>query len=114
MSSLTYVVIGATRGLGLELTKQLVSLASPRGVNVSDAPLEQAAKSSNTVYATARDPSTATQLNSLAASNSNVKVLPVDFTSDASLAVRPHCSLSSASHTHILYNAGARVLPPHI
>jgi len=57
-----YVVIGASRGIGLEYIKQLSARAPPV-----------------IVYASVRTPSSSTELNALAAANSNIRVLEVDL-----------------------------------
>ncbi|KAK6454290.1 uncharacterized protein RJT20DRAFT_148256 [Scheffersomyces xylosifermentans] len=68
MAGKTYFVSGATRGIGFQITKQFV-LANPE----------------NVVVATARDPTGATALKELAASNKNLHIIQLDVTSDTSI-----------------------------
>ncbi|KZV90090.1 NAD(P)-binding protein [Exidia glandulosa HHB12029] len=63
----TWFVTGASRGIGLELTKQT------------------AANANNTVFASCRSPSSATALNDIATSNKNVHVLPLDVEDEVSV-----------------------------
>ncbi|KZV92173.1 NAD(P)-binding protein [Exidia glandulosa HHB12029] len=63
----TWFITGASRGIGLELTKQT------------------AANANNTVFASCRSPSSATALNNIATSNKNVHVLPLDVEDEASV-----------------------------
>lgn len=60
---LVYVIIGASRGIGLSFVQQLAERTLP------------------TVYATVRVPDTATELNAYASKHSNVHVLKADLVS---------------------------------
>lgn len=64
----SYVITGASRGIGLEWVRQLSS-ASP----------------SNTVFAVVRNPSSSPQLQELASAHSNVKVVKGDVSSPADM-----------------------------
>ncbi|EJD35629.1 NAD(P)-binding protein [Auricularia subglabra TFB-10046 SS5] len=62
-----WFVTGTSRGIGLELTKQL------------------AANAANTIISTCRSPSTAVKLSELAAQNNNVHVIALDVLSEESI-----------------------------
>lgn len=60
----TYLITGASRGLGLEYTRQLLTLDT-----------------SSKIIATARNPATATELNELSSKNEGrIKVIKLDVT----------------------------------
>ncbi|CCH42855.1 3-oxoacyl-[acyl-carrier-protein] reductase [Wickerhamomyces ciferrii] len=63
-----FFISGATRGIGLQLATQLSQ-----------------ADSSNTIIATARDPTTSTGLNELASKNKNVYIISLDISSEESI-----------------------------
>ncbi|KZV88168.1 NAD(P)-binding protein [Exidia glandulosa HHB12029] len=63
----TWLVTGTSRGIGLELVRQL------------------AAKDANTVIATCRSPSSAAALGELASAHKNLHVIPLDITSEESI-----------------------------
>jgi len=60
----TYLISGTNRGLGLELVKQL------------------AQRNNTLIYAGVRDPNKATELNDLAKTNSNIRVIPLSANSE--------------------------------
>lgn len=62
-SGKVYFITGANRGIGFQLAKQLAETPS------------------NTVIGTARDPSKATELKSLASANPKVHIVKLDVTS---------------------------------
>ncbi|CCH42565.1 3-oxoacyl-[acyl-carrier-protein] reductase [Wickerhamomyces ciferrii] len=66
MSGKVYFISGANRGIGYEFAKQLSSI------------------SSNTVIATARDPSSSSELQQLSGSNSNVHAIKLDVSDEKS------------------------------
>jgi NAD(P)-dependent dehydrogenase (short-subunit alcohol dehydrogenase family) len=65
-STLTYVITGASRGLGLEFVKQLSSTDS-------------------TIFALARNPSGAKDLQELVKQNKNIHTFRLDATDEASI-----------------------------
>ncbi|KAK6199380.1 uncharacterized protein RJT21DRAFT_46414 [Scheffersomyces amazonensis] len=68
MTQQTYLIAGATRGIGLELTKKFAE-----------------ANSANVVIATARDLSNSKGLHALAEKLSNIKIIQLDFASEKSI-----------------------------
>jgi NAD(P)-dependent dehydrogenase (short-subunit alcohol dehydrogenase family) len=80
MTTTTYLITGASRGLGLETARQLLAI-SPH----------------NLIIAAARDPPSATQLQALVAANEGrIVTVALDVTSEASVAVR-HFEPSTSS-----------------
>ena len=71
-SPLSVLVTGASRGLGLELVRQYA-----------------AAHPSHVVLAGVRQPSAAASLQAVAAAHTNVRIVPLDVDSDASLHTAP-------------------------
>ncbi|KAG6372792.1 hypothetical protein JVT61DRAFT_7194 [Boletus reticuloceps] len=67
MTSTTWLITGASRGIGLEATRQLLQTPT------------------NTVFATCRSPSTATKLMALASSPGTVHIIELDVSDEASI-----------------------------
>jgi NAD(P)-dependent dehydrogenase (short-subunit alcohol dehydrogenase family) len=66
-TSQVFVIVGASRGIGFEMVKQLSS------------------RPSTIVYAGVRSPSSAAELQQLAASHSNVRVISTDLANSSSI-----------------------------
>ncbi|KAJ3168703.1 hypothetical protein HDU87_000991 [Geranomyces variabilis] len=89
-TSTTYLVAGASRGLGLGFASTL------------------AARANTVVFATARDPSSATELAALAKKHSNVHVLKLETTSESDAAAAA-AEIKRLGHSHldvVIVNAG--------
>lgn len=65
-SQQVYVIIGASKGIGLEIVTQLAS------------------RPSTIIYAGVRSPKSATQLNNLSNSNPNVRIISTDLSDTSS------------------------------
>ncbi|KAJ3154849.1 hypothetical protein HDU86_004550 [Geranomyces michiganensis] len=89
-TSTTYLVAGANRGIGLGFASTL------------------AARSNTVVFATARDPSSATDLAALAKKHSNVHILKLETTSETDAAAAA-AEISRLGYSHldvVIVNAG--------
>ncbi|KAJ3164145.1 hypothetical protein HDU88_005648 [Geranomyces variabilis] len=89
-TSTTYLVAGANRGLGLGFASSL------------------AARPNTVVFATARDPSSATELAALAKKHSNVHILKLETTSESDAAAAAS-EIKRLGHSHldvVIVNAG--------
>jgi len=87
MTNKTILITGASRGIGLELVKQYAS-ADPTSL----------------VLAAVRDPSKAPLIHELAKAHGNVKVIPLDASSDASIAASVAHAKQHTSHVDLLIN----------
>lgn len=88
---LVYVVIGASRGIGLEYIKQLAT-RTPTPI----------------VYATVRNTSTATELNNFATTHTNVRVLHADLASAESFTQLAHTIEKEVSGVDVLIVNGGQ------
>jgi NAD(P)-dependent dehydrogenase (short-subunit alcohol dehydrogenase family) len=88
-TALTYVITGASRGLGLEFVKQLSSTDS-------------------TIFALARNPSDAKDLQKLVKQNKNIHTLRLDATDEASIkaAAEEVSKLAPGGVDILINNAG--------
>lgn len=91
MSSKTYLITGANRGLGLEYVKQ-ISEESPDSI----------------VIATTRDPSRSTDLQAISKSNPNVKIVLLDVSSQESILKLP-AQISEITDTIDIFISNAAI-----
>ena len=89
-SALTVLITGSSRGLGLELVRQYAT-----------------AHKDNVVFAGARNPDKAGQLQALAKAHSNVHVVELDVDSDKSIKASVLAVERHASHVDVLINNAA-------
>ena len=87
----SYLIVGGSRGLGLETVRQLVRMNSFRVTGCTDPTLDdQIANTNNVVFVTVRDKAGSTFLNDLIAKSpsANIHVFEADVVDPPSLRVR--------------------------
>jgi NAD(P)-dependent dehydrogenase (short-subunit alcohol dehydrogenase family) len=103
------VIVGASRGIGLEFVRQSVCLVT-FPFRSYDLTISQAANyADTTIFATARDPTKAVELQKLAAANKHITILKADANSAASISLAAEAIASasaSQSVDRVIYNAG--------
>ena len=99
----SFVVVGASRGIGLEYIRQLVSPTSPFFDLVTYAARTyQAKRPDAVVFALVRNPAKSSHLNSAVATLKNVHVFAADVTDYRSLEVSPPYAILRAPSVHML------------